>query len=248
MANKGFSWRSLVAFIVTWAFVIMTITGLVLYVVPQGRIANWTDWTLAALTKDDWAHVHMLFGGLFIVAGVLHLIYNWKPFKKYLADRVAGHLHLRQELVVSLIAAVLLLGTAVWQVPPVSWVFQWNDDIKDWWADRAGAPPPFGHAEEASLALLARQLGVDPDETLARLEAAGIRVASPLDTLLAIADANGLTPEAVYTVMAPPKAKGAKADTKAEGDKDAFEAKFAGSGVGRKSVADAAADLGVPVD
>ena len=31
----------------TWAFIVLAVTGLVLEVVPQGRVAHWTHWSLA---------------------------------------------------------------------------------------------------------------------------------------------------------------------------------------------------------
>ena len=99
LKNKQSS-RSLIAFIVTWAFVILTITGLVLYVVPQGRVAYWTHWSLLGLGKEQWGDVHMMFGGIFIITGIVHLYFNWKPFKKFLADRVKGKLQLKQEFVI----------------------------------------------------------------------------------------------------------------------------------------------------
>ncbi len=34
--------RSFIAFLVTWSFLLLTITGIVPYVVPHGRVANWS--------------------------------------------------------------------------------------------------------------------------------------------------------------------------------------------------------------
>lgn len=47
MANSGKSWRSFTALVVTWAFLILMVTGLVLYIVPHGRVAYWVHWSLA---------------------------------------------------------------------------------------------------------------------------------------------------------------------------------------------------------
>ncbi|WP_029131881.1 DUF4405 domain-containing protein [Sedimenticola selenatireducens] len=103
MIKNKQSLRSLIAFLVTWAFVVLTVTGIILYIIPHGRIAYWTHWSLAGLGKEQWGWVHMMFGGIFIVTGALHLYYNWKPFKKYLAERVRGKLNLSHELVASLL-------------------------------------------------------------------------------------------------------------------------------------------------
>ena len=38
--RKKTSYRAMTSLVTTWAFVIATITGVVLYITPQGRIAN----------------------------------------------------------------------------------------------------------------------------------------------------------------------------------------------------------------
>ena len=57
------STRSLVAFLVTWSFLVLTVTGIVLYIVPHGHIAFRVHWSLLGLEKEQWAGVHMMFGG-----------------------------------------------------------------------------------------------------------------------------------------------------------------------------------------
>jgi len=34
-----------------------------------------------------WLHIHVLFGVIFMIAGVLHLFFNWRIFKHYLAGK-----------------------------------------------------------------------------------------------------------------------------------------------------------------
>ncbi|MBK5106401.1 MAG: DUF4405 domain-containing protein [Burkholderiales bacterium] len=92
--------RGLVAFIVFGGFAVMTVTGLVLFVTPPGRVAYWTNWALLGPEKSDWAAVHIVFSLLFVLAGLIHLFFNWKPFKHYLLDKFASHLKLRAESVI----------------------------------------------------------------------------------------------------------------------------------------------------
>ena len=35
------------------AFLVMVLTGIVLYIVPQGRVAYWADWRLLGLSKTS---------------------------------------------------------------------------------------------------------------------------------------------------------------------------------------------------
>lgn len=110
--------RSLVSFLVAWSFLVLTVTGLVLYVVPQGRVAYWVHWSLAGLEKTQWGWVHMMFGGLFIVSGAAHLYFNWKPFSAFLAARIEGHLALKREVLIASAISVLLFVTSAWNLPP----------------------------------------------------------------------------------------------------------------------------------
>ena len=41
--HGGFRWRALVSLLVASGFLVMAVTGIMLYVSPPGRVANWTD-------------------------------------------------------------------------------------------------------------------------------------------------------------------------------------------------------------
>jgi hypothetical protein len=157
MVRNTYPTRAFVDFLVTWSFVVLTATGVVLYVVPHGRVANWTFWSLAGLNKDGWAEVHLLFSAVFIVSGALHLYFNWKPFAGYLAQRVRGHLALKRELATSLAATLLLTRGAVFAVPLVSWQFDLNDAAKSVWSRAPGHEPPYPRAEATPLPILGGQ-------------------------------------------------------------------------------------------
>ncbi len=59
MIKNKQSTRSFVAFLVTWSFVVLTVTGLVLYIVPQGRVAYWIHRSMLGLGKESWGDVHI---------------------------------------------------------------------------------------------------------------------------------------------------------------------------------------------
>ena len=234
LKNKQ-STRSLIAFIVTWAFGILTVTGLVLYIVPQGRVAFWTHWSLLGLSKEQWGDVHMMFGGLFIVAGIIHLYFNWKPFKKFLAERVKGRMQVKQEFVIAMVFSVVIVVMSVFHIPPVSWVFDLNETLKDSWVTSPELEPPFGHAEEVSLAGISRRMGLDLEQSVVALKRKGYRFSGPQDSLDKIANDNATTPMAVYEVIRQyemqPEPVPLTGMTLEE-----VEDRFAGTGLGRKTL------------
>ena len=246
MIKNKQSTRSLTAFLVTWSFLVLTVTGIVLlYIVPQGRVAYWVHWSLAGLEKEQWGWVHMMFGGVFIVTGVLHLYFNWKPFKKYLAGRVQGQLQVKRELIVSLVLTLLITVLSIYNLPPASWVFDLNERIKNAWITSPELEPPFGHAEEASLAGIARRMDLDLKSSLAALQAEGIRFNSERDSLEQVGRSNGITPMAVYAVMRPFEKVTEPLPTALTPEE--VEARFAGTGLGRKSLSEICAKLGLDI-
>jgi hypothetical protein len=246
MVSNKQSLRAFIAFLVTWSFAVLGVTGLVLYIVPQGRVAFWTHWSLLGLGKTDWGNVHMLFGGVFIVTGILHLYFNWKPFKKYLAERVKGHLELKRELVTSLGATLLLTAAAIANLPPISWVFDLNGAIKDSWASKPGHAPPFGHAEEVALPALAKRADFDLEAALGAFAAAGMDVANPRANLARIARDNDTTPAALYALI--PSNADRLAERTPDTDPMEVEGRLAGSGIGGKTLQDFAKSQGIASD
>lgn len=246
LANKQ-SLRSLVSFLVAWSFLVLTVTGLVLYVVPHGRVAYWVHWSLAGMEKDQWGWVHMMFGGLFIVSGVVHLYFNWKPFKVFLAARVRGHLRPKREVFIASALTIALFAVSAARLPPASWVIDLNDRIKASWVTDPALEPPFGHAESVSLAGLARRLRLDLDAAVAALRAQGLAFDGPDDTLEVIARGNGRTPMAVYAIIRAAQSPGrSEHDTPATPtSRAALESRLAGSGLGRRTLAEVCEDAGV---
>lgn len=245
MRKNKQSLRSFTAFIVTWAFIVLMVTGLVLYVVPHGRIAYWTHWSLWGLEKDRWAWIHMTFGGVFIVAAFLHLYFNWKPFKQYIADRIQGHLAFKREILIATLATLVLVFLSALDLPPASWIIRLNSDIKNAWVTEPALEPPFGHAEEASLAALARRMDFDLEPALSALRDQGIAVESGRETLEQIAQRNGMTPMAVYALI--PRPQPAPVSTAARMTPEEIEARFAGTGLGRKRLTEVCEMVGLDV-
>jgi hypothetical protein len=68
------------------SFLLMVLTSIILYIVPQGRVAYWADWKLWGLTKTDWGNIHINLGLLFLIALFIHIYYNWKPLINYLVS------------------------------------------------------------------------------------------------------------------------------------------------------------------
>ena len=244
MRKNKQSTRSLTAFLVTWAFIVLTVTGLILYIVPQGRIAYWIHWSFAGMEKEQWGWVHMMFGGVFIITGFLHLYFNWKPFKKYFADRVKGHFEIKREIIVATVLTVAIFAVSAANIAPASWVIDLNGWIKNSWVTAPELEPPYGHAEEASLAGISRKMNFDLEQAQAGLRAESIAFEGKKDTLNDIALRNHTTPMAIYEIIKQYRIE-ETADDVAVLTPDALEARLSGTGLGRKSIEEICSENGI---
>lgn len=244
--RRGFNTRALISLLVASGFLVMAVTGIMLYVAPPGRIANWTDWTLLWLTKDQWAAVHISSSLIFVLAGLTHLVLNRKPFFNYLHTRFHGHEMPRAEGIVALAAVVALVWGTLANVPPISFLLDLNERAKLMWSTGVDAEPPFGHAEEVSLANLASRDRFDAAAALGTLQAEGLIVALGTETTIRrIAEDNARSPAEVYRVIRAARAVAAPAD---DWTPAAVEGRFGGAGMGRLTVAQLAAEAGMPLD
>jgi hypothetical protein len=193
--------RGLITLLTSFGFLTLTVTSIALFIVPQGKIAYWIDWRLLGLSKQDWTNIHILSGLIFIIAGVFHLIYNWKPFVNYLYAKFSGLLGLKKEFAIATAVFALIISSAIFSLPPLQSIIDLNAAIKESWVANTEAIPPFGHAEQMHFKRFAKKQGIDLDKALAELEKNNIHVEDVKTSLEEIAKANRTTPMNIYMVI-----------------------------------------------
>jgi len=179
------------------AFLLMILTSIVLYIVPQGRVAYWANWKLWGLSKTDWGNIHITLGFLFLVALGLHIYYNWTPLIAYLKNKARRLTVLTPEFNIALLLTTACLVGTYFSVPPFSWVITLNDHFKDNGARKYGEPP-YGHAELSSLKTFAKKMNLDLEKSIQELDKAGYGANGPTTTLMEIAEKYNLSPQRVY--------------------------------------------------
>jgi hypothetical protein len=184
------------------AFIAMLITSIILYIVPQGRIAYWADWRLFGLTKEQWGDIHINMGVLLLLSICLHIYYNWKPILSYLKDKTKHIKVFTKEFNIALIIGILFVGGTLLMIPPFSWVLGVSGHIKDAAAVKYGEPP-YGHAELSSVKTFSKKMGFDLNSGLAHLKKSGIQFESSEQSLKEIALANALSPQEIFLILKP---------------------------------------------
>jgi hypothetical protein len=155
-----FRWRALTSVLITAAFLVLAVSGIILFISPPGRVANWTNWGIFGLRKSEWAGLHIIFSSLFLLAAGVHIFFNWRPLLGYFRSRWNEASGMRWEWVAALaIACGIYWGTRA-GVPPFSTLIAWSETIRESWeSPRERAPIP--HAELLTLKELADKAAVD---------------------------------------------------------------------------------------
>lgn len=185
------------------SFLLLIVTSIVLYVVPEGRVAYWSDWRFMGLTKTLWGDVHINLGVLFLTSGLLHLYYNWKPMVAYMKNKAKQLKIFTADFNVALALTLIFTFGTLLHIPPMSTILDFSASFKDAGAQKYGEPP-YGHAELSSLKLFAKRTGLDLDVIKQQLQKSAMIFDDESWSLLDIARANNCTPKDVYVDMLPP--------------------------------------------
>ena len=204
--------RRIISLTVFLSFIFLALSGIMLFLSPQGRVAYWAGWELFGLTKDDYSAIHTTFMVLFLVTGIWHIVLNWRPIVGYLKNRSKQLRIVTPESTVALALSILFLIGPLTGLPPFRQFLNAGEDIKAYWESVRGSPP-WGHAEESRLDTFCRRITdfqrwegegvmmVDCGEAIEALVAAGIQVDDPSQRILDIAEENGTTPQAVADIV-----------------------------------------------
>ena len=243
--------RRLISLTVLVSFIILAFSGIMLFIGPKGRVAYWAGWDMLGLSKDQWSSVHTTFMVLFLAVGIWHTVLNWRSIMGYLKDRNRRIRVTRPEFLTSLVLCLLFFVGPLTGIPPFRQYLDVGEGIKAYW-ERTRGSPPWGHAEESPLGWFCQRIGrfqmsqpaklltVDCQEAMIALDAAGIAVGDSSETLIDIARANGVTPQAiadiVISVGQPVRAEDIPGETVGSGQgfhREGWRFPHPGSGMGR---------------
>jgi len=192
--------RKITSMTMLLSFAALLLTSIILYIVPHGRVAYWSDWRLWGLSKNQWSDLHINLGFLFIIAGLVHIYYNWKPLLAYMKDKAKKLQICTASFNIALIVVLFVTVGTLLNIPPMSTIINFGETLKERASEKYGEPP-YGHAELSSLRLFARRTDMDLNRALVLLRQASVNVQGPDQTILQIAQANHTTPKAIFEIM-----------------------------------------------
>ena len=233
--KSKFNWRGWTTFVVIISFIVDTVSGIILYIAPPGRIANWTNWKVWGLNKEGWGAIHTIFGYVLLIIVAIHLYYNWKIFLNYIWSRIQKALNLKWELVTSTLVCLFIFMGTLWDIPPFSSTMDLGEHIKESW-EESKADLPVSHAELLNVNEFSETINVPSEEIFEILKSRGYKVESFQQTLGEIAGENNISPDKLYE------------EIKAGGAKPEVHDNVRGSGLGKKSLDMICAERGLSLD
>ncbi|WP_432737970.1 DUF4405 domain-containing protein [Maridesulfovibrio sp. FT414] len=229
-----------------FSILVLTITSIVLYFVPQGRVAYWADWTFLGLSKEQWGDIHICTGALFLVVSVLHIWLNWKPILAYLKKKGGEANFTSPAFFVSIIITLFVAFGALAGLPPMKQVLEFGIYLKALGEAEYGNPP-YGHAELSSLAVFCKRTGLNADKAIASIRKAGLELESAKESIKSIAARMDITPKALHEIIlkdqqeaAQPSESKPRSGLKQEDSHNSGNGSGSGSGagIGRMSLED----------
>ncbi|WP_198014808.1 DUF4405 domain-containing protein [Hippea sp. KM1] len=173
-----------------YATVIIVVSGVVLYIMPHGRVAYFTGWRFLGIDKDGWTNLHVIFGILMVIVAVWHIIVNFKPLKHYLTKK--------ESIYAALITIIISAGTVA-GVQPFKSVSDLEEYIKNSW-EVSKTEIPIAHGELLTLKKFCLELDIPLNEAIKKLKEKGIQFKQD-ETLKEIAAKNNTTPDKIYEII-----------------------------------------------
>lgn len=243
--SRKWSGRVLTSLCTMVSFILLIVTAIILYVEPHGRVAYWTEWQFWGLEKDQWGNIHIFSGLLFFIAGGFHVYFNWKALIRYLSGKIGTGLRYKRELIVSGLILLWVLFSGIFSLPPLSYITDVGETIKESWVTSPELEPPFGHAELVSLQTFCVKQRIPLDEAMAALRDAGFKIDSPKATLQEIAKSKNMAAMGVYEVIHKLEVKPEPMKPGESWTPEKIEETFSGTGLGQKTIAKILEDLNV---
>jgi len=238
----------------SWSFLILIFSSLVLYVLPSGKVAHWANWAFLGLSKEQWAALHTNNGYLFLIACAFHIYFNFSHILNYLKNRNRELTGMNANSLVAFLLVLVFAVMTLLGLPPVSWIQDLNGHFKSQ-AERKFGVPPYGHAELSSLREFARRTGLDADDIVRKLLAAGFEGVNASTSISTIAAQNHVSPQTLINALSGEK-ESDTSERKAGGDacsgtpvsgKESGSGSLGvgGGGYGQKTLKAVCSDLGL---
>ena len=192
---KKFNWQIFISLNLFFTFLLMLLSGLILYLKPEGTVARWLDWKMLGVEKSGWESMHTVFSFLFMAFALFHMLkIHLFNLSSYFFNNRSGR---KRELYGSLAITVVFLVGTVFYLPPFDWIYQGGNALSDQWATEVTVENESIEPRQTMLEV-GSALGLDRKELQDWKKQQGMGSLSLEGSLVENAPQVGLTPYALY--------------------------------------------------
>ncbi|VGO14494.1 hypothetical protein PDESU_03056 [Pontiella desulfatans] len=189
------------------SFMALAFTSVVSYLAPRGPGSS--SWEALGMDKHRWFALHTDLGVLFLVACIVHTLYNIKPIIAYMKNTF-GHFRLFTiNFNIALALTLWMIMSSLFSLPPVSAIQRYKESRGNRErhhpeavaAGKASLPanPPFFYSRK-SLGGLCEKYHLNEGKLLEQLERLGIKAQGDW-SIKRIAEENDMASESVYEAI-----------------------------------------------
>ena len=131
--KTGFRVRTFVSLLLTGSTVALAVSGVAVFIKPEGSVARKLGWTLLGLSKGQWESVHTVLGFFILIVAAVHVWLNGTALVRYLGSVVSKGMTAKREALLAVAVLVLLVVLTLFQVPPISTFVDLGDRAKAHW-------------------------------------------------------------------------------------------------------------------
>ena len=125
--------RKITSFVMLYSFVIMVLSGIMLFISPFGRLAMMIKWQVFYLDKMQWQALHLIFMVIFTISGLLHILYNIKAIKHYMKNKAKKIVVITLPHLIAIIIIIPLFYLTINHIEPLESFVKLNKNFNTYW-------------------------------------------------------------------------------------------------------------------
>ena len=130
MNRHGIQLRPLASLLLFFSFLSSLVSGIALFLRPEGELARLIAWTWLGLDKKSWEQVHIGAIFLLVMSALWHTLLNRKSLWHYVYKKSAALRIQVNELIIAVILVLLFSFGSLLNLPPFSWLSELRLSIK----------------------------------------------------------------------------------------------------------------------
>ena len=200
--NKKFNYRRFVSYSTLFSFIMLSITGLILYITPHGSFSRWTNWKLLFFTKDHLEGIHTVFSFVSLFFIIWHLVFNFRVIISYLkTDIFSSKLKIKKELFFSILIILSIIFSSFLYLPPFNSIINLGEHLKRSW-EKTSIKAPIADFESHTIEQISQKVFAVPFQKLVKiLRSHSFIILNNQQTIKEIAQQNSTSPKEIYLLL-----------------------------------------------